>query len=104
LADTPGALGYYLGVPVEPAGRPNANAKQCIEVLNRAMADGRRTWYVCHFGREDPPAEADRWFWSNAIRMLRINRKHFDYTQHALDVYLFNATAADRERIEREKP
>jgi 4-amino-4-deoxy-L-arabinose transferase-like glycosyltransferase len=103
-ADTPGALGYYLDVPVESAGRPSTTAARTIETLAELSSEGKRVWYVCRFAREEPAREVDRWFWQNAVRMLRIKKKRFDYHENILDVYLFNATAEDRKRIEDEVP
>jgi 4-amino-4-deoxy-L-arabinose transferase-like glycosyltransferase len=103
-ADTPGALEYYLDVPVQTAGRPSTTAAQTVATLSELASTGRRVWYVCRFAREEPSPEVDRWFWQNALRMLRIKRKRFDYHENILDVYLFNATAETRKRIEEEVP
>lgn len=103
-ADTPGALGYYLDVPVQSAGRPSTSAARTVTTLTDLVSEGKRVWYVCRFAREEPSPEVDRWFWQNAIRMLRIKKKRFDYHENILDVYLFNPTAQDRKRIEDEVP
>jgi len=103
-ADTQGALGYYLDVPVLPAGRPSTTAPRTIATLTELASQGKRVWYVCRFAREEPSPEVDRWFWQNAVRMRRIMKKRFDYHENILDVYLFNPDSKDRERIEEEAP
>jgi 4-amino-4-deoxy-L-arabinose transferase-like glycosyltransferase len=103
-ADTPGALGYYLDVPVQSAGRPSTGAARTVATLSELASTGKRVWYVCRFAREEPSSEVDRWFWQNAVRMLRIKKQRFDYHENILDVYLFNASAEDRKRIEEEVP
>jgi 4-amino-4-deoxy-L-arabinose transferase-like glycosyltransferase len=103
-ADTPGALGYYLDGPVVSAGRLVSQPQKSIAILRGLVESGSRLWYVCRFSRDEIPTAADRWLWKNGIRMIRIKKKRFDYTEHALDVYLLNPTVQDKERIEKEAP
>lgn len=90
-ADTPGALAYYLSREVLSVPRPTSAPQECVEALGQLEQRGERIWYVCRFAREEPAPEVDRWFWQNAVRMLRIKQKRFDYHENILDVYLFNA-------------
>jgi len=90
-ADTPGALGYYLAVPVEGICRPTANPSKCVEALESLSAGSQRVWYVCRYAREEPPDWVDQWFWQHAVRMLRLKRARFDYHENILDVYLIGA-------------
>lgn len=103
-ADTVGALGYYLDIPIHGAGRPSTSAPRTVATLSALASKGGRVWYVCRFAREEPSSKVDRWFWQNSVRMLRIKRKRFDYHMNILDVYLFNPSAEDRELIESEVP
>jgi len=90
-ADTPGALAYYLDREVASVPRPTSSPQECVQRLEQLAQRGRRIWYVCRFAREEAPTNVDRWFWQNAVRMLRIKQKRFDYHENILDVYLFNA-------------
>lgn len=103
-ADTAGALGYYLDVPVFPVGRPSTTAPRTVAALADLASGGQRVWYVCRSSREEPAPEVDRWFWNHALRMLRIKYKRFDYHENILDIYLFNAKSSDREQIDEEVP
>ncbi len=103
-ADSPGVLGYYLPVPIQTAGRPSSTAARTVATLTKLASQGTRVWYVCRFAREEPAPNVDRWFWRNAIRMLRVKRKRYDYHENILDVYLFNPSAADKKQIDDEVP
>jgi len=93
-ADTRGALAYYLKREVLWVPRPTSAPQECVKVLKQLAQSGKPIWYVCRFAREEPAPEVDRWFWRNAVRMLRIKRKRFDYHENILDVYLFDADRA----------
>jgi len=84
-ADNPGALGYYLAVPVEGV------SSKCVEALESLSAGSKRVWYVCRYAREEPPGWVDQWFWQHAVRMLRLKKARFDYHENILDVYLIGA-------------
>ena len=93
-ADTPGAMAYYLNREVLSVPRPTSAPQECVEALGQLARRGTRIWYVCRLAREEPVSQVDRWFWQNAVRMLRIKQKRFDYHENILDVYLFNADRA----------
>jgi hypothetical protein len=67
-----------------------------VEVLTDLKRNKARIWYVCRYAREEPAAWADTWLWENAVRVLRIKKKRFDYHENILDVYLIDARAESR--------
>lgn len=93
-SDVPGVLGHYLHREVVSAGRPSTQPRMMVDVLTGLKKSGARVWYVCRYAREEPAAWADTWLWENAVRMLRIKKKRFDYHENILDVYVLNKTAS----------
>ena len=68
-------FGYYYHGPIHPAPRPSTAPARTVQTLTELASQGERVWYVCRFAREELAPEVDRWFWQNAVRMLRIKGK-----------------------------
>ncbi len=88
-SDWTGVLRYYFPFPVTHIPKLHWGAES-ISHLEQLSSSGKRIWLVSALARQEYPSDVDQWLWKNAVRMLRIKKRRFDYHENITDVYLLN--------------
>ena len=90
-ADSAELLEHYLPeLEVEAVHDINKGAATVERLELLRPENKQRLWLVFRLSRQEPPVELDQWLWKNAVRMLRIKKRRFDYHENITDVYLID--------------